>query len=318
MKNDGADIIIALTHVPDGTLVSLASDVSDLGISLFLGGHNHNRRIEYVGSSLIVESGAKGNYYGKIDFIVNKTTKQVIFMSATNKENTEGAVTPNTVIQGIVDDWDDLINASEVISYTSRDLFDQSIDSEIGKLVTYGFIDYFDYSYNIGVTNRGGGFRDYFREGDISIADVVSVIPFENNLLAFNMTGQDIKDWVQDTQGSLVFSGVRYDNQYTNFEIQENGVFNAIDTTKLYSGLITDYSWYVSYQNQFDAIDTGVHYRDTVLNYFPKIADLAQHDPFPQSIPEFSLNNIVITYYLLTVIIVCQIIIRRNKRKRNR
>ena len=43
----------------------------------------------------------------------------------------------------------------------------------------------FNWTINFGTTNRGGGFRDYFRAGSITLGDVVSVIPFENNLMKF-------------------------------------------------------------------------------------------------------------------------------------
>ncbi|MCK5304715.1 MAG: hypothetical protein KAJ72_05660, partial [Candidatus Heimdallarchaeota archaeon] len=45
--------------------------------------------------------------------------------------------------------------------------------------------------------------------------------------------------------------------------------------SKTYTGLMTDYTWWVNYQGEFSAYDTGVHYRDAVVSYFRTLDDIS-------------------------------------------
>ena len=270
----GADLIVVLAHMSPDSLTSLATDTSDLGISVFLGGHGGGGAVTHVGDSIIAAAAHKAQEYVKIDLTVNRSTGEVISSQGTRFDNDDGGLTPDSSIQTVVDQWDAIIDAEEVLTYTSEDIKDVNVYSGIAALVTDAFIYNFDYDYNFGITNRGGGFRDYFREGNISIADVVSVIPFENNLIVFNMTGEDLEQL--NFFSGLAISGLRQID--SNYYIQEQGVFTPFNLTKTYTGLITDYSWYVDYQNDFNAFDTGIHYRDAVIAYFREVDDLALHD----------------------------------------
>ena len=81
----------------------------------------------------------------------------------------------------------DFVDADEVISYASIDVGDPSPESGIGNLVADGMLDYLGWTHDFSFTNRGGGIRDYFRAGNITVGDVVSVIPFENNILELTL-----------------------------------------------------------------------------------------------------------------------------------
>ena len=283
VKAAGADIIIALTHIPPLTLQTLASDVSDLDITLFLGGHAGGGAVIDAGNSLVVAADHKAYQYAKIHLTYNITSQRVISKEGSLIDNIEGGVTPDAGIQALVDMWDEKINATEIISFSSTDIYDGWMGNGIGNLVTDGFINYFDHNYSFGIANRGGGFRDYFRAGNITVADVVSVIPFENNLLGFSFTGSELKEFIEQNYGSLVFSGIKCN--YTtdsgfiihSIQIQEKNEFHQINLTKSYKGLILDYSWYVDFRYDFPAFDTGIHYRDTVIDYFRSLDDLALH-----------------------------------------
>ncbi|MHA1169656.1 MAG: bifunctional metallophosphatase/5'-nucleotidase, partial [Candidatus Hodarchaeales archaeon] len=280
VKADGADIIIVLAHVPPSSLVSLASDVNDLGISVFLGGHSGSPTVDQVGSSIIAMASHKAKQYAKIILTVDKESKEVVSSNGTLIDNLYGEVTDDPAIQTVVDYWNDRVNASEIITWTSRDSFDYGSESEIGNLITDSFLYYFNNSYSFGIANRGGGFRDYFRQGDISIADVVSVVPFENNLLSCNLTGQQLNDLIEKYQGGLAFSGIRFGNStLSSFYVlnPEEQYFEKIQPAKTYTGLILDYVWWVYFKNDFPTIDTGVHYRDAVIKYFRVLDDLSNH-----------------------------------------
>lgn len=70
MRREGADIIVALTHLGLGHDQELARSVE--GIDVIVGGHSHNRmaEAERIGSTLIVQAGAHGSDLGRLDLDV--------------------------------------------------------------------------------------------------------------------------------------------------------------------------------------------------------------------------------------------------------
>ncbi len=274
MRTEGAEIIISLTHIPPNTLGNLASEVSDLNIDLFLGGHSGGGTIFHESSSLIASAEHYSQQYAKIILSYDKETSQVLSSSGTLIDNIEGVIDPDPTIQEIVDEWVEFVDADRVITYTSEDIYDEGGDSGIGALITDSFLYYFNYSYNFGLANRGGGFRDYFREGNITLADIVSVVPFENNLLSFSMTGKEIKDEYPEFL-DMAHGGLKQDGD--SLLIFDNGEFKELISSKIYKGIILDYPWYVSYKNSFNTVDTGVHYRDAIVYYFEHLEDLSDH-----------------------------------------
>lgn len=70
MRREGADLIIALTHLGLGTDKILAEKVA--GIDVIVGGHSHNRmkKALRVGDTLIVQAGAHGSDLGRLDLTV--------------------------------------------------------------------------------------------------------------------------------------------------------------------------------------------------------------------------------------------------------
>lgn len=299
----GADVVIVLAHVTPNELVTLASLVSDLNIPIFLGGHGGLQTVTHVGSSLIAMAGHYSSQYVKINLTIDRATKNVITASGELIENLECKYSSDTSIQDIVDYWDNLMGANEVISFTSRFLTDNSAeDSEIGILITDGFI--FNTSYDFGIANRGGGFRDDFHKGNITIADIISVIPFENYLMEINLTGQELIDFVK-ANTHLVYSGIRYDfTTLSDFRLKRENRFFEINLTKMYSGVMLDYIWWVTYKDDFpDAIDTGVRYRDSVIAYFRTISDLSQPNVeiiIPQNMAVLSQSPVVFNYSIFS------------------
>ncbi len=72
MRREGAEIIVALTHLGLGADKGLAQRVS--GIDVIIGGHSHNRMKDAlkVGSTLIVQAGAHGSDLGRLDLTVEQ------------------------------------------------------------------------------------------------------------------------------------------------------------------------------------------------------------------------------------------------------
>ncbi len=327
MRAAGADIIIALTHVVPNELKSLAADVADLNISVFLGGHGGTPTVTEVSGSIVAMAGHYAQQYIRIDLEVDATLdpKVVVSQSGYLVANTEGGVTPDAEIQQVVDYWVDLVGADVVISYASTAVYDPSPESGIGNLVADGMLDYLNWTHDFSITNRGGGIRDYFRAGDVTIGDVVSVIPFENNMLELSITGQELLDILTNGHGYHAIGNIRYNYSYdggfhiTSAYINSTGTFEEIIPTNIYTGLMIDYMWWVSFKDVYTATDTGFMYRDAAINYISKIPDIsivAYNGRIQEEIivvPEFSKHQLV--YIFIPAIIVISYVLKRKYAK---
>jgi 2',3'-cyclic-nucleotide 2'-phosphodiesterase (5'-nucleotidase family) len=74
LRQAGADVIIALTHLTITEDRQLARQVP--GISLILGGHEHDPITWYEDNTLIHKSGYDAHYLGRIDLVMDKTTTE--------------------------------------------------------------------------------------------------------------------------------------------------------------------------------------------------------------------------------------------------
>lgn len=70
LRREGAQVVVALTHLGLGADKALAQEVE--GIDVIVGGHSHNRMKEAlrVGRTLIVQAGAHGSDLGRLDLTV--------------------------------------------------------------------------------------------------------------------------------------------------------------------------------------------------------------------------------------------------------
>src|SRR6266581_1288955 len=70
LRQAGADVIIALTHLTIAEDRALAQQVP--GISVILGGHDHEPITWYEGGTLIHKAGSDAHYLGRIDLTMEK------------------------------------------------------------------------------------------------------------------------------------------------------------------------------------------------------------------------------------------------------
>ena len=104
LKDAGADVIVALTHLDIATDRELVRSVK--GINLILGGHDHDPMAVFEGKVLIFKSGYDARHLGSVDMtvdIVEKRGKKKLVVRYAWRMVSTGGVTPDAAIQAIVD-----------------------------------------------------------------------------------------------------------------------------------------------------------------------------------------------------------------------
>jgi 2',3'-cyclic-nucleotide 2'-phosphodiesterase (5'-nucleotidase family) len=123
LRQAGADIIIALTHLSIAEDRDLAQQVP--GISVILGGHDHEPITWYEGGTLILKTGSDAHYLGRIDLTMEKKVTE---------KGPQVSVTPSWRMianRGVTPDPD---VAVEVARYTA--ILDQELGQPVGQTQT--------------------------------------------------------------------------------------------------------------------------------------------------------------------------------------
>lgn len=257
VRADGAELLVVAGHVCYSEIHALIPVLSEHGISVFGGGHCHELiAVNYDGIAF-VEAGSNMTHYGKVDITFDTDTDTVIGMDISTHENIPGARDQD--IQAIVLYWTDEVDKvlSEVIGYVSREIGQNS--PAMHNMVTDSWLARFP-PVQVSLTNSGG-IRQSIPAGNITLGTIVGLLPFENNLIRVELTG----DQVIDLTGNLIVGGMTTIGGYRLSDgtpLETGTVYNVITIDYLYSR--PDYSF-----RDYDPtpIDTTVHYRQPVIDW---------------------------------------------------
>ena len=249
-KEAGADYIIALSHIGYEEDEQY-EDVVDLienteGFDVVLDGHSHsvieNMILEDEGGNdvLLTSTGTKFENIGKLTISNGTFTTELIRTEDYTK--TDAAV--DARIQQINDEYAVLgerkIAVSEVDLITHDEEGNRLVrnaETNLGDLCADAVRTVTD--ADIGHVN-GGGIRAPIAKGDVTFNDMLSVFPFNNQIVVAKVSGQTIKDFLEMSvmhwpgeDGSFPhLSGIRF---YLNTKISSsikldaNGVFCGVE-----------------------------------------------------------------------------------------
>jgi uncharacterized repeat protein (TIGR01451 family) len=277
MRAEGADLIIVEAHVCSQNLVPLASTVSDLDIALMEGGHCHDTYTGKVGDTLIMEGHWAMRAYGKTELFLDPVTYDVVDHTqevVMNEYVTDDGnpVTPDPEVQEIVDHWQAEVDEEmgEVIGYTETGMPRRS-----WKQVNY-VMDSWLWAYGTAdfAMSNWGGFRADIPAGDITVGDIVGVLPFENRIVDCEITGAELVENLECCSGAV--AGFTY-------EYHEDGDLTVVDAVTLTNGmplvmtdtyhvLVNDFMYaggdgYLFGSQDPNAYDTGIQWRQPVIDW---------------------------------------------------
>ncbi|MNZ85707.1 Trifunctional nucleotide phosphoesterase protein YfkN precursor [compost metagenome] len=169
------------------------------GIDIFVDGHSHTvleNGLVAGNDTLIVSAGEYTKYVGVVDFWVDGG--QVVKKQATLIDQEEAAdIAPAAKVTAIVESVlkkQEAILAEEV-GHTSVALEGarekvRAGETNLGNLLTDALLDIT--GADVALTN-GGGIRASIDEGVITKGEVITVLPFGNQIVTLEVTGADIK-----------------------------------------------------------------------------------------------------------------------------
>jgi 5'-nucleotidase / UDP-sugar diphosphatase len=224
------DLIIVLSHLGIEHDRELAQNVK--GIDLIVGGHSHTRleSPEVVNGVLIVQTGSNCRNLGRVDLTV--AGDSVMAYNGKLIPLFTKDITPDPTIVALVDSFKTEIDKdyAQVIAQLKQPWETQyRAESNIGDWFTDAIRNRF--GTDVAFLNSGG-IRKNLPAGPIRKMDIFEILPFDNKIVTFDLSGSQLIKIAEQNiglerdsyQGSLQISGLSYSWSGDSANIKLNDV----------------------------------------------------------------------------------------------
>jgi 5'-nucleotidase / UDP-sugar diphosphatase len=234
MRAAGAELILVAGHVCPDELEHLAGKVEDLGIQFMGAGHCEQPFSTKVGNIAIVTGESHLAGYGYATFEYDPATRAAAVVQYGIRDN-QGGSEDKTVAE-IVARWRKETDAQlDVQTGYLKQSLPRNSAAMRALIVETWLIGY--PAADIAITNPGG-MRDDLKAGPVTLADVISVMPFDNVLIQLKLTGKQVAQVLAFTSSPVV-GGVH--QQGGKWVLDKTG--QPLDTETTYSVLVNDFMY---------------------------------------------------------------------------
>ncbi|HKK97776.1 MAG TPA: bifunctional metallophosphatase/5'-nucleotidase [Marivita sp.] len=312
LEAEGVDKILAITHVGYNLDQQIAAEVP--GIDAVIGGHSHtylsasdpDRVGPYPtmvtqGDNLVpvVQAGAFSKYVGHLELnfddsgVVTYATGDTMLLDASVAEDEAIKARVAELGAPIEDMKNEIVAESAAVIEGDRSVC-RAVECEMGNLVTDAMLDRVaDQGVEIAFQN-GGGLRATIDEGEISMGEVLTVLPFQNTLSTFQVTGETVLaalengvSQVEDGAGRfLQVGGITFTADLTAepgsriSDVMING--EPLEMDRVYSAVSNNFvrnggDGFSMFRDAMNAYDFGPDVADVTADY---LAENTPYEPY--------------------------------------
>ena len=213
-RNEGADIVVALTHSPavedkDGTITGEAAEIAEnaADVDAVIAAHNHKFVDGFVknvnnGKEIpVVQAGYNGRGLSVITFTVDDNN-EVIDIDAKTRQFINESADNNFPVDANVNEK--IASFNEKLKPTlSTEIVDLDFDLDHDRYagVTPLGVTIAETMRQAGGTQvaiaNGGGIRAPLAKGKITLGDMYTILPFDNNVVTMKVTGAKLKELIE-------------------------------------------------------------------------------------------------------------------------
>ena len=214
VRNEGADIVVALTHSPavedkDGTITGEAAEIAEnaADVDAVIAAHNHKFVDGFVknvnnGKEIpVVQAGYNGRGLSVITFTVDDNN-EVIDIDAKTRQFINESADNNFPVDANVNEK--IASFNEKLKPTlSTEIVDLDFDLDHDRYagVTPLGVTIAETMRQAGGTQvaiaNGGGIRAPLAKGKITLGDMYTILPFDNNVVTMKVTGAKLKELIE-------------------------------------------------------------------------------------------------------------------------
>jgi len=299
----GVNKIILLSHSSYEIDKMIAANTT--GVDVIVGGHdnaylsNISDRAKgpyptVVNGTQIVQAYAYGKFLGELSVLFDEVGN-VIY--ATGEPITiDGSVNENSQVVARLDELEKPITELKetIVGTVSNALTgDRAVcrvqECDMGNMIADAMREaVIDKGYTIALQNSGG-IRASLDAGEVTLGEIMTILPFQNTLSTFKVTGQQLLtaiengvSEVEDNAGRFPqVSGMRYtfdlakpanEGRVTSIEIDEDGSWKPLDLNKIYGMVSNNFirgggDGYKVFRSASEIYDFGPDLADVVANY---------------------------------------------------
>lgn len=267
VRSAGAEVVMVAGHICQDEMEELASLAGSLGVSILGGGHCHQRVAKVQNGVALIQGGQRMEAYGRVAVTFDPDTGAVVALNPAVLDNTGGDA--DATVAAVVVQWQEAAarELSAVIGYAAGDVPDGS--AALHNLVADSWLHAYP-GADISMTNAGG-VRAGIPAGEITKGTVIGVLPFQNNLVELEMTGEEV---AASVVRDIILGGMS----------AVNGAFLHADGTPIkmdstYVVLTNDYLYarddYPFSQYDPEPYPTGLNYAQPTILYLEALATSA-------------------------------------------
>lgn len=212
LRAEGVDAVVVLSHLGEGDEeLARRTDVDAV-----LGGHVHDERVATVSGTVLTRPGANGHRLLEVDLV-------------------DGTVTSHEVADGPLDQRvasalerrRDATGLDEVVAHVDEPIRRDGALTGGGECRVGNFIaDAYRWAADadVGLQNTGGIREGPPLVGDVTVADLVSVVPFDEPVAVAELTGEELLALCREADGrSLAGVSDRWHAHVSGLSIRRNG-----------------------------------------------------------------------------------------------
>jgi 2',3'-cyclic-nucleotide 2'-phosphodiesterase/3'-nucleotidase len=199
LRSRGADHVVVLSHLGrDDERLARTCDVD-----VVLGGHVHERRVTTVDETLLARPGSNGHTVVEVDLDGGQPT--ATFRDVDELGARDGSVA-NAVRDRLAASGLDETVAHVVEPISRSRAATKEGESRIGNLVADAYRT--QTGADIGLQNAGGVRTDETPlSGNVTVADLVSVVPFEEPVVVARLAGDELRRLCRQASGRVIDHG---------------------------------------------------------------------------------------------------------------
>jgi 2',3'-cyclic-nucleotide 2'-phosphodiesterase (5'-nucleotidase family) len=265
VRSAGADLVIVDGHICADEMETLARHVTDLGIALITGGHCNDLTARKVGDTLLLEGGTRYQNYATATFTYDPVQRKLLDEVYNVKMNTGGKEDPALV--EIINRWQAKADAelNVTIGYLKEEI-SQGSDA-MDRLITGAWLKAFPEA-DIAITNKGG-MTNRLPFGDLKLADIIAMMPFDNTIVEVKMKGSDLLKAIQGgvtgpVIGGMYQQGGEWILEKTGKAVQAGTTYHVLINDFMYSGG-DNYKLFA--QADPDGYNSGIDWRQPVIDW---------------------------------------------------
>ena len=200
LQKKGINKIIALTHIGWDKDMELAQQVS--GIDVILGGHSHTLPSVYpsvvnnIEPTLVVQAEAYDKYLGRLD--VSFDQKGMITKYSGTLIKIKDAVEDPEYTARLakykapIDDLKKAIVGKALVDLDAERTHIRTMETNFGNLVADASLASAEAGKATIALVNGGSIRSSIPAGDVSLGQILEAIPFNNDIVIFDVTGEQL------------------------------------------------------------------------------------------------------------------------------